>query len=115
VDCWNSEDKNEMPPNISLQPTPPAAARLSSMPLGGRPPQENAKDETHIACVLAGQPDFVGLRACVRANANTCAQRDTVAHRHANKHRHTDQHANSNTHRHADAHPHHSGWQPVRA
>jgi len=24
-----------MPPNISLQPTPPAAARLSSMPLGG--------------------------------------------------------------------------------
>jgi hypothetical protein len=64
-------------------------------PLGGRPPQENAKDETHIACVLAGQPDFIGLRACVRANANHCAQRDTVAHRYpyANKHLHADQYA----------------------
>jgi hypothetical protein len=35
------------------------------------------------------------LRACVRADANTRAQRDAVAHcyRRANKHRHADQHA----------------------
>jgi hypothetical protein len=43
-----------------------------------------------VDCVLAGQPDVVGLRACVRADINTRAQRDTVAHRY----RHADQHAN---------------------
>jgi len=38
---WKSEDKNDMPPNNSLQPTAPSAAspprsqRLSSVPLGG--------------------------------------------------------------------------------
>jgi hypothetical protein len=67
-----------------------ASRRLKRGPLGGRPPQENANDETHVACVLAGQPDAVGLRACVRADVNTRAQRDTLAHRYrrANKHRH---------------------------
>ena len=35
------------------------------------------------------------MRACVRADAHTSAQRDIFAHRHrcANKHRHTQQHA----------------------
>ena len=67
------------------------------MPLGGTDRRkENAKNETHVGCVLAGQPDAVCLRACVRADANPCAQRNVVAHRYhrANKHRrHADQHA----------------------
>jgi hypothetical protein len=57
------------------------------------------------------------LRACVRADANICTQRDAVAYcyRHANKHRYTDQHTHDNTYRHTDAHPHYLGGQSVRA
>jgi hypothetical protein len=63
VDYWKSEDKNDMPPNISLQPTAPSLAllarsqRLSSVPLarlrqvrlmliGG---MENMNDHPHPA------------------------------------------------------------------